>query len=82
MDASKNNRNARSAGKSQKPAAPTSAFFWRGQPSILAESFRRSRQGRGEATGKHRAHFSPPIEGSAAGQQATDKRAALVRRRI
>lgn len=65
-----------------QPAAPHSAFFWRGQPSILAASFRRPRQNRDGGTTRKRTRFSPPIEGRAAGQQATDRRAALVRRRI
>lgn len=63
--------------RAHKPATRQSAFFWRGQPSVIGALLRPSNKDR-SANGKAN-RYSYPIEGREAGQKAFDKRQALKR---
>lgn len=66
-----------------KPAAPTSAFFWQGQPSVIGASLRKPttnlRTWPKDSQNAKGQKYSPPVIGRAAEQRARDKRAALLR---
>lgn len=61
-----------------KPAAPTSAFFWRGQPSEIAPLLRPHHMARDPKPNSK----SFPVEGREAGQKAFEKHQALLRAEI
>jgi len=60
-----------------KPAAPQSAFFWRGSPSAIGASLKPSNKDRSKAATN--ARYSYPVEGREAGEKSANKRHALIR---
>lgn len=61
-----------------KPASRQSAFFWRGQPSVIAPLLRPHHMARDPKPNSK----SFPVEGREAGLKAFDKRQALLRAEI
>lgn len=58
-----------------KPAAPSSAFLWRGQPSVIAPLLRPHHMARDPKPNSK----SFPVEGREAGEKSANKRHALIR---
>jgi hypothetical protein len=55
------------------PASQQSAFFWQGQPSVVAAQLRPQRIDRSTAA----RHYSHPVEGQAAGEKSFHRRQAI-----